>query len=407
MKSPSLPQGNSRVRVFYATWLLYAAYYFCRKDSGKLPELATGANGQLAGVEHTLILFGIAYSVAQWIAGCLADRLGGAAVACSGALISAFSTLLLSIGFAPPLGIVLELGNGFGQGFGWPGSLKLLGQAFPPVERPRVLAWWSGSYILGGYLATFLATYLALNSADPLRRNRSGGLLVPGAILLFVALGAAWFLRRSSKPGTVSPKPLAITRQLAVISAMYFLLKMMRYALLFWLPLYFSANLNYSPRSAQNTASFFTLFGLAGSLLTVWFSDRVLHGRRFRAAAVLLFSLGLLLVLHPVLCRSGPLGAVVSVSLMGMIIHGVDLLMSGVQVLDSVPPSHHGRAVGFVNAVGSFGQMLSAFVVTTMSYLYGWDWLFNLFVLCALLSAAICCLEWQSSQTKPLIPALT
>ena len=54
--------------------------------------------------------------------------------------------------------------------------------------------------------------------------------------------------------------------------------------------------------------------------------------------------------------------------------------MSGIQVLDAVPPAQHGRAVGFVNAIGSLGQMLSALVISTVSHNYGWDWLFNLFV---------------------------
>ena len=399
-----------RIRVFYATWLLYAAYYFCRKDAGKLPELVVGRGDPLTQVAHALVLFGLAYAAAQLVAGWLADRYGGAVVIFSGALISALSTIALSFGVSPATALLLESVNGFGQGFGWCGSLKLLGQSFASGERARVMAWWSGSYILGGYLATFLATWLTLAPSAGARAFAGCDLLVSGMLLLAVALGAFIMLRHlppSSSSEAPAPPITVVNRPLLVISAMYFFLKMMRYALLFWLPLYFTTNLGYSTRSAQNTASFFTLFGLAGSLLTVWLADRVFMGQRFRASAILLFLLAFVLLLHPVLSHSGAFGAIVSVSLMGMIIHGVDLLMSGIQALDSVPPSHHGRAVGIVNSVGSLGQMLSALVVTGMSHLLGWDWLFNVFVGCALLSAVICCSEWKATPAEPLIPALT
>ncbi|SPF40444.1 hypothetical protein SBA4_2510017 [Candidatus Sulfopaludibacter sp. SbA4] len=57
--------------------------------------------------------------------------------------------------------VLLQIGNGLGQGCGWSASLKVLGAWFARKERGTVMAWWGTSYVLGGFLATVFATYAA------------------------------------------------------------------------------------------------------------------------------------------------------------------------------------------------------------------------------------------------------
>jgi sugar phosphate permease len=90
------------------------------------------------------------------------------------------------------------------------------------------------------------------------------------------------------------------------------------------------------------------------------------------------------------LASSGSFGMVLSISLMGILIHGADLLTSGMAVLAAVPSELHGRAVGFVNGVGSIGQALSPLLITVFVSHLGWTRLFDLFVFLALLSGTIC-----------------
>jgi sugar phosphate permease len=59
-------------------------------------------------------------------------------------------------------------------------------------------------------------------------------------------------------------------------------------------------------------------------------------------------------------------------------------------VLDAVPEQLHGRAIGFVNGVGSIGQALSPLLITVFVSHLGWTRLFDLFVFFALAAGTIC-----------------
>lgn len=80
----------------------------------------------------------------------------------------------------------------------------------------------------------------------------------------------------------------------------------------------------------------------------------------------------------------------VSISIMGALIHGADLLMSGMAVLRLTEPPQHGRAVGFINGIGSIGQAISPLLATLYVAHFGWSTLFDLFVCFALVSGMIC-----------------
>jgi sugar phosphate permease len=108
--------------------------------------------------------------------------------------------------------------------------------------------------------------------------------------------------------------------------------------------------------------------------------------------AGMLFALGFVCLLHPVLAGSGALGTAISIALMGILIYGSDVLISAMAVLDAMPVHLHGRAAGFVNGIGSIGQTLSPFLVTIFVSHWGWTKLFDLFVFFALVAGIICAL---------------
>jgi sugar phosphate permease len=106
--------------------------------------------------------------------------------------------------------------------------------------------------------------------------------------------------------------------------------------------------------------------------------------------AGMLFGLAFLCLLHPMLASNGTLGMVTSIACMGILIHGADILISGMAVLEAVPAELQGRAAGLVNAVGSVGQALSPLLITLYVSHLGWTRLFDLFVLFALAAGALC-----------------
>jgi sugar phosphate permease len=304
------------------------------------------------------------------------------------------------------LALLLQLGNGFGQGFGWPALLKLFGGWFRRGERDRVLGWWSTSYILGGLLASSLTAWLTLNTGTGAGAAFHPAYLVSSSVLLCSAFlffkethglpaepASIDVPTNSCGPSTSLNRPwrqLLTNRRIQVISSMYFLLKMTRYTLLFWLPNYLISDLGYRSASANHMASYFELFGFLGPLAAGYAVQRYFSQRRMALGAYMLFALSFICLIHPMLAGSGAVGLVVSIALMGILIHGADILMSGMAVLDAVPHELHGRASGFVNAVGSIGQALSPLLITVYVSHLGWTKLFDLFVFFAVVAGTIC-----------------
>jgi sugar phosphate permease len=179
-------------------------------------------------------------------------------------------------------------------------------------------------------------------------------------------------------------------RRIQVVSLVYFFLKMTRYTLLFWLPLYLTSSLGYAQHSAEHFASYFELLGFVGPLAAAYAVQRWFGERRMVLGAGMFFALAFICLLHPVLAGSGWFGTAVSISLMGILIYGADVLMSAMVVLDAVPGDLQGRAAGFVNGIGSVGQTLSPFLVTIFVLRFGWTKLFDLFVFFALVAGTVC-----------------
>ena len=399
MRTRSSTVADWRGRVFVAAWILYAGYYICRKDVG------VTAGASISPLAVRLTCFGAMYAVGQFIGGALADRFGAKRTALAGAGISIICTLLLAWHSLGDLGLLLQIGNGFGQGLGWPALLKLFGSWFQRGERARVLGWWSTSYILGGLLATSLTMWVTLQTEMSEHAHFHPAYLVSASILLCTAI---FFYKATERlplvafAGSPPPEPsgsdarsnswraVLTNPTIQIVSGMYLFLKMTRYTLLFWLPNYLISNLDYGVHAAEHTASYFELVGFFGPLGVGYALDRWFGERRMALGAGMLFSLAFICLLHPMLTTIGLSGIVVSISLMGILIHGADMLMSGIVVLDAVPEHLHGRAVGFVNGVGSIGQALSPLLITLFVSHLGWARLFDLFVLFALISATIC-----------------
>jgi sugar phosphate permease len=392
---------TSRRQVFLSAWVLYAGYYICRKDISPTTR---------PGISHlalSLICFGAAYAIAQFAGGMLADTVGARRTALAGAGISILCTSLLAFHSLPTLELLLLLGNGLGQGLGWPSMLRLIGQWFRRGERDRVLGWWSTSYILGGVLATALTTWLVVHTRVIALSGFQPSYLVSSAVLLFTALFFIFGTAHLPLPPNALPatsvlagstalrtqvrawREILANRRIQVISLVYFFLKMTRYTLLFWLPLYLTSSLGYSQHSAEHFASYFELLGFLGPLAAAYAIQRWFSERRMVLGAGMLFALAFIFLLHPVLASSGWFGTVVSISLMGILIYGADVLMSAMAVLDAVPDELHGRAAGFVNGIGSIGQTLSPFLVTIFVLQFSWTKLFDLFVFFALVAGGV------------------
>ena len=321
----------SRSQVFLSAWVLYAGYYICRKD------ISPGSESKISPLAFSLISFGAAYAISQFVGGMLADRFGARRTALAGAGISILCTSLLAFHSVSSLELLLVVGNGLGQGLGWPSILRLLGEWFHRPERDRVLGWWSTSYILGGVLATSLTAWLTVHTRIAALSGFYPAYLVSSAVLLGAALFFYWGTSNlaqsvpanSLPPGSalsdstarqteaVAWREILANRKIQVVSLAYFFLKMTRYTLLFWLPLYLTSSLGYTQNSAEHFASYFELLGFLGPLAAAYAEQRWFGARHMVLGSGMLFALAFVCLLHPVLAGSGWFGTAVSIAMMG------------------------------------------------------------------------------------------
>ena len=397
-----------RSAAFTSSWLLYAGYYLCRENLRTVRTLP-GAPATQDNLTGLLFNFALAYVIGHLVAGTLADLRGARKVALTGGLISAGATAAMLFVHAPHGLLALQLLNGFAQGLGFPALARMLAVWFRREERPGVLAWWSASYSLGGVLAASLTLWCATTQWVMPSWGWQRCFILPPILLASISLW--FFFTTRDEPESVGLPALTpagaesgilsgwwavlANSHVRTIAAMYFFLKMTRYALLFWLPLYLVQTTHLSSNRAASTAALFEFFGFAGALLAVHFSIRYFGSRRYPVAAILLFALGFLALVQPLISTLGWWVSAISIAAMGLLVYAVDALMVSVAVLESVPLSCSARAIAAVNGVGSVGQMLSPLLVTWFARHYGWDNLFNLFLITSLIAAAIVAPRWN------------
>jgi sugar phosphate permease len=118
----------------------------------------------------------------------------------------------------------------------------------------------------------------------------------PGEVgLNFPALATHHRSYRKEEPSK-SWTAIAGNQEIQLLACVYFFLKMTRYALLFWLPIYL---LEIHPGSRQvslTPASLFEAAGLLGTLVAAYLVQRI--GKVYQVCAAMLFLAAFALLLH-------------------------------------------------------------------------------------------------------------
>ncbi len=403
-----------RIQIFSMTWLAYFGMYFCRKNfSVVMPVLSRELSTSKEEFAFVITIYSITYMLGQFLNGYLSDRYGPRLIVGIGLLISIISNLLM--GWMGTIGsFVFLMGlNGFGQSSGWSGLVKNLTPWFKKKERGVMMSFWTTCYVIGGMAATAFATYWLSNQNLMENLSWRRAFLAPAILLLFIALAYIVFIRNNPKDVGLEPfekdtstqkgKRKEKTAQLSVLkngavwiaAIMYFFVKFTRYAFLFWLPLYLSEALHYSDARAGYTSIAYEAFGFLGIFAAGFASDYLYQTRRFPISSIMLFGLAFVLFLQPYLIPLGIVPTILAIGLIGFFTYGPDSLMSGAAAMDM--GKNHGAALaaGLINGVGSAGQLLSPFAVALVSNKYGWDALFQLFVIVALIAAFLLILKWN------------
>lgn len=391
--------------------MAYAAYYLCRKNlSVLLPSLSGHLGHTRQDLASLVFVYSFAYAAGQFLMGPLSDRFGARRVVTVGMLASSAATVGFGVSSSLAALAAFQAVNGIAQASGWSGLLKIMSAWFGPQGRGVLMAWWSTNYVLGAFLATVFATWAAGAPVAEWLGWRRGAWL-PAVLLAVLALVFVVFVR--DRPGTgvtgdrataASPGGLWATVRgngpLHALAAAYFVVKLTRYVFLFWLPLYMVERLGYGQEQAGYTSSLYELLGFVGVLAAGYASDHWCHGRRFPVGAVMLAGLAVACGLHPALSALGWWGNVAGIALIGMLTFGPDTLIGGAAVQDVTTPETAATAAGYVNGVGSVGQLLSPYVVATVVDRQGWDALFLWLVAMSLVGSALLATRWREPAVR-------
>jgi len=410
-----------RVQIFVVTWFAYFGMYFVRKNySVVMPIMSRELNTSKEEFAIVITVYSIMYMIGQFLSGYLSDKKGARMIVGIGLLISVVANVFMGlIGGSIGMFIFLMGLNGLGQSSGWSGLIKNLTPWYQKKERGVIMSFWTTCYVLGGIAATAFATYWISNQNFLQGLEWKRAFFMPAAFVLFIALTYILFTRNT--PEDVGLKSftdgedtetdikskgkkarLAVLKNGAVWIAalMYFFVKFTRYAFLFWLPLYLSEALQYSDTQAGYTSIAYEAIGFFGILAAGFGSDYLFKSRRFPISAIMLFGLAAMLFLQPYLSKLGIVPTIISIGLIGFFTYGPDSIMSGAAAMDMGKEGGAAMAAGLINGVGSAGQLLSPMVVAYVSGKYGWDALFEMFVVVTLIAAVLLLFKWNYGKVE-------
>jgi len=386
-----------RARVFILTWTAYASYYMCRKQLSVVKGRLVSEHGltlDALGAIDTGYL--VAYAVGQFASGLLCDRVGARRLLGAGMLGAAAMTAIFGLGDGAAVFAVAFAVNGAFQSTGWPGTIKAMTPWFDPVERGRVMGVWSTCYQVGGLAATALATWLLVHF------GWRSAFFVPAVWTAAVGVTVFKLLpdRGPEEPAAAAPERQRLDtvesgwRQSLAnplvwnLGASYFCLKLIRYSLLFWLPLYLSRQLGYSEGAAGYQSLSFELGGVVGAVSAGALSDRF-TGRRGPVLVAMTLGLAGAFVLYGHLAALGPLSNFAGMALVGFMLFGPDALLSATAAQDLGGTGGAGTAAGVINGVGSLGAIAQGAITAWVAAHWGWPALFTVFVWLSVLCSAI------------------
>ena len=364
-----------RNRTFWGVTVAYSLYYVCRMSLSvvKQPLIDEGVltAGQL-GVIGSALLF--VYAVGKFLNGFIADYCNIRRFMFTGLAVSAAINLLMGIlgivnGYtAIPLSVIFILFavmwglNGWMQSMGSPPGVISLSRWFPQSRRGTFYSIFSASPYLGEFIS-FILTGLIVGAFGWqwgfVVAAAAGG---AGALLILLTVsdtpesqGLPSIQQLSGED--VKPIDKMPTRELqkmifkhpgiwviALSSAFIYITK---YAIAGWGVLFLQKERAFSLEQATQIIAFSAVFGVLGTVLAGWLSDRVFRSDRIRPAvlsgAVSFVALALFLF-----AGGGYVMNVLYVSVFSLSIGVLYCIVAGLMAVDIVPRKATGAALGIV-----------------------------------------------------------
>ncbi len=410
-------------------WITYGSFYFCRNNLGvALPGLQAEFGYTKSQLGTVLMSLKLAYGVGQFINGQLAERFSPRKLLALGMLASA--ALNVIFGWATALYFLTFIWacNGYVQALGWPPTMRVAANWFPPEQRGRAIGIIGTGYQLCGALTFVVAGWAAQEF------GWRGALYVPAVLVAASAVHMWFFLKdapavepdvpiglRSNDAksamgtsGSTSSVPvarsfranLAITLgnpALWLVALALCLLDACRYGFTDWGVTHLKEVLSDNVSTAAFKYAVLPFGGIAGAYWSGWATDRYFGGRRAPVVCGLLVVLGLLGLGYDRAIHLGFGPSVAILFAIGFCIFGAQVLLVGTMPVDLARNGTAAAAAGFVNFMGYMGAAAGDKLTGHIAQDHGWEFAVRFWAACAFGGAIAIAALWNTGR-KPATP---
>ena len=364
-----------RARTFWGAAVAYSLYYVCRLSLSVIKQpLIDGevfTAGQL-GIIGSVLLF--VYAVGKFMNGFIADYCNIKRFMATGLIISAIANLLLGLlglfhgatGASSAVFFILFAMlwgvNGWVQSMGSPPGIISLSRWFPLSKRGTYYSFFSSSPYLGEFLSFIIVGLVvgAFGWQYGFIFASLGGLIGAAIIIFFVSdtpeskglpsvqeLSGEEMRKEDGMKTSEIQKSVLKHPGIWIIAASSAFVYIAKYAIAGWGVLFLQKEKAFSLESATQIIAFSAAFGVLGTVLAGWLSDKVFKGSRITPAVIsgMLSFIAFALFLF---AGGGYLANIMYVSLFSLAVGVLYCIVAGVMAMDIVPRKATGAALGIV-----------------------------------------------------------
>jgi MFS transporter, OPA family, glycerol-3-phosphate transporter len=407
--------------VVWVLWLTYGTFYFCRVNvSAAVPGMQEELGFSKTQIGLILGALKLAYGIGQFVNGQLAERVSPRRLLAVGMLGSAVLSMVFGFGAGLYFLLFVWACNGYAQSLGWPPTMRVAANWFPPQQRGRAIGTIGTGYQLMGALAIVLAGWAAQHF------GWRAAMFLPPVILAAAGVFMLFCLREAPADGAgratassgspAQPPPASRSGLLAnvrdtlsnpalwLLALALCLLDACRYGFIDWGLTHLKEVQKTGVDTAALKMAVLPLGGIAGAYLAGWASDRYFASRRAPVICILLVLLGLLTLIYDAVVRTSFAGTVVLLALIGFVIFGPQVLLVGTAPVDLARRGTAAAAAGFVNFMGYMGAFMGDQVTGHMVDRFGWQKAVFMWAGWAFGAARLVAILWNAKPAAPHDP---
>ena len=419
-----------RNSTFWGVTVAYSLYYVCRMSINvvKQPLIDEGilSAGQLGLIGSSLLFV---YAVGKFLNGFIADYCNIRRFMATGLFISAVVNLLMGVfglfgNMLPTMLIFISFAilwgiNGWMQSMGSAPGVISLSRWFPQSKRGSYYSLFSTSPYIGEFISYNLLALVVgwLGWQAGFIAAASAGLAGATVILLFVSdtpeskglpsvqeLSGETLTKEDKMPTRELQKMILKHPGIWVIAISSAFIYITKYAVAGWGVLFLQKARGFDLAQASQVIAFSAVFGILGTVLAGWMSDRMFKGDRARPAVLsgIISTSSLILFLF---VGGGFVLNIFYVSLFSLSTGVLYCIVAGLMAVDIVPRKATGAALGVVG-ISSYvaagfqdivsGYLIQGFTVESVTgdiYDFGpvsWFW-----IIASVVSFVLPVLKWK------------